>query len=125
MGSQGRPCRWGQNGSAWIHFGDQPRASEEPAPEDLLHGGFYDHVAPPPDSPADHQPYGTRVPLLALGRFARKNQVSHVTLEHSSIVRFIEFNFLNQTGQLGARDAIVNNLGSLLDPAQTGKPIPE
>jgi hypothetical protein len=45
-------------------------------------------------------------------------------LEHSSIVKFIEFNFLGSTGQLGARDAIVNNLGSLLDPAKTGIYVP-
>ena len=79
---------------------------------------------PPATSAADHQDYGTRVPLLAIGRFARRNFVSHVTLEHSSIVRFLEWNFTGSTGQLHARDAVVNNLGSLLDPAQTGVPVP-
>jgi phospholipase C len=87
-------------------------------------GGFYDHVAPPANNPADNQPYGTRVPLIALGKFARQNTVSHVTLEHSSIVKFLEFNFTDSTGQLGARDANVNNIGSLLDPAMTGVPVP-
>ncbi len=87
-------------------------------------GGFFDHVTPPATSAADHQDYGTRVPLLAIGRFARRNFVSHVTLEHSSIVRFLEWNFTGSTGQLHARDALVNNLGSLLDPAQTGVPVP-
>jgi phospholipase C len=89
-------------------------------------GGFFDHVKPPPDSTVDQKPYGTRVPVLAIGRFARKNYVSHVNLEHSSIVRFIEYNFLGgKTGQLGARDAVVNNIGSLLDPFETGIVIPE
>lgn len=89
-------------------------------------GGFYDHVAPPAASPVDGKPYGTRVPLLAVGRFARKGQVSHVPMEHSSILRFLEYNFLGQqVGQLGARDAVVSNLGSLLDPAETGLVIPE
>ncbi len=88
-------------------------------------GGFFDHVAPPPTSTVDQQPYGTRVPLLAVGRFARKNHVSHVVLEHSSLLAFVEYNFLHQSGQIGARDAVVNNLGSLLDPAQTGLVIPE
>jgi phospholipase C len=87
-------------------------------------GGFYDHVAPPPNSPADQQPYGTRVPLIAIGRFAKTNTVSHVVMEHSSIVRFLEYNFTGAVGQLAARDAIVNNIGSLLDPAQTGLVIP-
>ena len=54
------------------------------------------------------------------------NFVSHVTMEHSSIVKFIEWNWLGEkTGQLGHRDAIVANLGSLLDPAKTGVAVPE
>jgi phospholipase C len=89
-------------------------------------GGYYDHVAPPPPSPVDGKPYGTRVPLLALGPFARPGFVSHVVTEHSSIVKLIEWNFLGgQTGQLGGRDAVVSNLGSLLDPAATGVAVPE
>ena len=88
-------------------------------------GGYYDHIAPPAMSPADHQPYGPRVPMLALGHFARTNFVSHVVMEHSSIVKFLEWNFLGTTGQLHGRDAIVNNIGSMLDPATTGTPVPE
>ena len=88
-------------------------------------GGYFDHVAPPAPG-ADGQPYGTRVPLLAVGPFARVNTVSHVTMEHSSIVELVEWNWLGmQTGQLGGRDAHVANLGSLLDPAATGATIPE
>jgi phospholipase C len=87
-------------------------------------GGYFDHVSPPPNSSVDGQPYGARVPLLAVGRFARPNFVSHTTMEHSSIVKFIEWNWLGATGQLQTRDAAVNNLGSLLDPAQTGTPVP-
>lgn len=89
-------------------------------------GGYYDHVSPPPDNPADGKPYGTRVPFLALGRFAKKGgYVSHVVLEHSSVVKFLELNFTGKTGQLGARDVNVNNLGSLLDPTQTGIVVPD
>jgi phospholipase C len=89
-------------------------------------GGYFDHVAPPPANPIDGKPYGTRIPLMAIGPFARKNYVSHVVMEHSSIVKFIEWNFLGQTtGQLGTRDTSVNNIGSLLDPAATGIPVPE
>ncbi len=80
-------------------------------------GGYFDHIAPPPTSPIDGQPYGARVPLLALGPLARKGFVSHVVMEHSSIVKFIEWNWLGATGQLGARDAVVNNIGSMVDPA--------
>ena len=78
-------------------------------------GGFFDHVAPPP-SPDEH-PYGTRVPAIAVGPLARKGTISHVQLEHSSIIKFVEWNWLSSTGQLGERDAVVANLGSLIDPA--------
>jgi len=92
-------------------------------------GGFFDHVAPPKgidtDTSGNPVPYGTRVPLIAIGKFARKGTVSHVTMEHSSVVRFLEYNFLGPVGQLGANDGKVMNIGSLLDPAQTGIPIPE
>ena len=92
-------------------------------------GGFFDHVAPPPGVDVDDNgktvPYGTRVPLLALGKFARKGTVSHVQLEHSSIVRFLEYNFIGPVGQLGFNDAKVKNLGSLLDANATGVRIPE
>jgi phospholipase C len=87
-------------------------------------GGYFDHVTPPPASKADGQPYGPRVPLLALGPFARKGTVSHVVMEHSSIVKFIEWNWVGKTGLLKARDAEVNNLGSLLDPKATGVAVP-
>jgi phospholipase C len=92
-------------------------------------GGFFDHVAPPKSIDVDDQgkpvPYGTRVAFLAIGTFARKGAVSHVQMEHSSVVRFLEYNFLGPVGQLGYNDAKVNNLGSLLDPSRTGIPIPE
>jgi phospholipase C len=88
-------------------------------------GGFFDHVPTPPVSAVDGKAYGPRIPLLALGAFARQGVVSHVQLEHASIVRFIEWNWLGATGQLQGRDAVVNNIGSLLDPARTGVAVPE
>jgi phospholipase C len=88
-------------------------------------GGFFDHVSPPPVSAVDHQPYGPRIPLLAIGAFAKKNYISHVQMEHSSIVKFIEWNWLGQmTGQLGMRDTVVNNIGDMLDPTTTGTTVP-
>ena len=87
-------------------------------------GGYFDHIAPP-GMGADGKPYGTRIPLLALGPVAKANSISHAQLEHSSIVKFIEWNWTGQTGQLSGRDAVVGNLGSLLDPAATGTTVPE
>ncbi len=89
-------------------------------------GGYFDHVTPPPPSSVDGKAYGTRLPFLAVGKFAKKNFVSHVTMEHSSLVKFIEWNFLGgKTGQLGTRDAVVNDIGSVLDPVATGVAVPE
>ncbi len=87
-------------------------------------GGYFDHVAPPPDSEVDGQPYGPRVPFIAIGPFVKKGFVSHVTMEHSSVVAFIEWNWLGETGLLGRRDATVANIGSLLDPAMTEAEVP-
>jgi phospholipase C len=96
-------------------------AASDYAPDTLIlvvydeGGGFFDHVPPP--AAVDEHPYGTRVPAIAVGPLARHGAVSHVTMEHSSIVKFLEWNWLGATGQLGARDAVVANLGSLIDPA--------
>jgi len=102
-------------------------------------GGFYDHMTPPPAWPTtvdsqpnpDHLgavlpvPYGPRVPMMAIGHFARQAYISHRVMEHSSIVKFIEWNWLGgHSGQLGARDRVVNNIGDLLDPAATGVTVP-
>jgi len=51
--------------------------------------------------------------------------VSHVQMEHSSVVRFLEYNFVGPVGQLGGNDAKVANIGSLLDPSATGIVVPE
>jgi phospholipase C len=81
-------------------------------------GGYYDHVRTPPASTVDQQAYGPRLPTIAVGPFARSGAVSHTQLEHASIVKFIEWNWLaGKTGQLDGRDATAHNLGSLLDPA--------
>jgi phospholipase C len=88
-------------------------------------GGFYDHVKPPPDNGIDGQQYGTRIPLIAIGPFAKTNYVSHVVMEHSSILKFLEYNFLGTTGQLAGRDTNVANIGSMLDATKTGITVPE
>jgi phospholipase C len=63
--------------------------------------------------------------MIAIGPFAKQGTVSHVTMDHASVVKFLEWNFLTKTGQLQARDTVVNNLGSLLDATKTGLPVPE
>jgi phospholipase C len=88
-------------------------------------GGFYDHVAPPAPSSIDGKPYGMRIPMLALGPYAKSGYVSHVQMEHSSVVKFLEWNYTGTTGQLGARDTVAANIGSLLKVPGTGVQVPE
>ena len=71
------------------------------------HGGFYDHVAPPPapvpdnippnlkpgDTPGAFDRYGFRVPVAVVSPFAKPHYVSHVVDDHTSILRFIELRF--------------------------------
>ncbi|HTM19854.1 MAG TPA: alkaline phosphatase family protein [Kofleriaceae bacterium] len=86
-------------------------------------GGYYDHVAPPPTSTVDCAPYGTRTIFMAIGPFAKTNYVSHTLMEHTSIVKFIEWNwFGGETGQLGTRDTEVNNIGDMLTGTGTAVP---
>jgi phospholipase C len=68
------------------------------------HGGYYDHVPPPraikPDkiepllAPGDlsghYDRYGFRVPLFVVSPWARRNYVSNVVQDHTSITAFIE-----------------------------------
>jgi phospholipase C len=81
------------------------------------HGGFYDHVPPPPacvpddippmleagDTPAAFDRYGIRVPAVVVSPYARPHYVSHRTYDHTSILRFIETRF--DLPALTARDA--------------------
>jgi phospholipase C len=64
--------------------------------------------------------YGPRLPLLVISPWAKQNYVSHVVTDQSSILRFIEDNFLNQQriGQ-GSYDAIAGSIGDMLDFTET------
>jgi phospholipase C len=75
------------------------------------HGGFYDHVVPPPacipdgENPPDfaYDRYGIRVPLYVVSKFAKAHYVSHFVTDHTSITRFIENRF--DLGAMTVRDA--------------------
>jgi phospholipase C len=71
------------------------------------HGGYYDHVPPPPacvpddipprlavgDFNAQFDAYGVRVPVAVISPYAKKHFVSHVVHDHTSILRFVETRF--------------------------------
>jgi phospholipase C len=63
-------------------------------------GGWYDHVAPP--GSRRYGGLGFRVPMIALGPYAKQGYVSHNQYEFGSVVRFVEDNW--DLGRLGTSD---------------------
>ena len=90
-------------------------------------GGFFDHVTPPqacvPDSlepklpaaslPGNYGRYGFRVPFILVSPFAKHHYVSHVTYDHTSILKFIETKF--NLPALTIRDANADGMNDLFD----------
>jgi phospholipase C len=92
------------------------------------HGGYYDHVPPPPaiapdsilpdvtsppDAPGGFDLYGFRVPSFVISPFAKAGHTSSTVYDHTSILRFIETKF--NLGALTYRDANANDLLDTLD----------
>jgi phospholipase C len=63
-------------------------------------GGWYDHVRPPR---VDRDGYGFRVPALLVSAWARRGHVDHTTLDVTSALRFIQYNW--NLRPLASRDA--------------------
>jgi len=94
--------------------------------------GWYDHVMPPivnqsvtpldfmcgdkSDGPGARCGYGPRLPLLVISPYAKENYISHALTDQTSILRFIEDNWLD-----GARiseisfDRIAGSLDDMFD----------
>ena len=101
------------------------------------HGGYYDHVPPPPavapddikpilkvhpddhldglpaELPGDYTRYGFRVPAVVVSPFAKKNYVSHVVHDHTSILSLVEHKW--NLPALTNRDGAADNLLDCLD----------
>jgi phospholipase C len=101
------------------------------------HGGYYDHVPPPPAIPPDAIPplvqpgespyegfarYGFRVPSVIVSPYARRDHVSHVLYDHTSVLAFVERKW--NLPALTYRDANANDLMDFLDAGalEAGKP---
>lgn len=87
-------------------------------------GGFYDHKSPPGVNKVDGYQYGPRTHLVALGNLVKKNYVTHVQMESSSLIRFIEWNWIGKEGLLWSRDMLTNNIGDMIDKDKAGIQIP-
>jgi hypothetical protein len=92
------------------------------------HGGYYDHVPPPPalapDSIAPQvQPgesaydgfarYGFRVPSVIVSPYAKRDYVSHLVYDHTSILALVERKW--NLPAMTYRDANANDLTDFLD----------
>jgi phospholipase C len=94
------------------------------------HGGYYDHVPPPtavapdaippaihvpPDQPGGYDRYGFRVPCVVASPYARRDYISHVVHDHTSILRLLETKW--NLGAMTYRDANASNLLDMVDLA--------
>jgi phospholipase C len=60
--------------------------------------------------------YGPRLPMMVISPYARQNQVDHTLLDQSSIIHFIEDNWLNgQRIGSGSFDSVNNSIASMLE----------
>ena len=80
-------------------------------------GGWYDHVVPPR---VDDLGLGLRVPAMLISPYALPGKVDSTVLEHSAILKFIEYNWGLRS--LTQRDANANNLLSAFNFEQPPRP---
>jgi phospholipase C len=88
------------------------------------HGGFYDHVPPPPaadDRPDRFRQYGVRVPAIVVSPWVPRASVSSVVFDHTSIIKTALLRFCRDANgsipHMSARVDAANHLGTLLTAA--------
>lgn len=77
-----------------------------------------DPGATPTDAAAVHgfaAQLGFRVPNLIISPFTRRHYVSHIPMDHTAILKFVENRFIGPTVNLTARDAAQPNLLDFFD----------
>jgi phospholipase C len=71
--------------------------------------------------PAGRCGYGPRLPFLVISPFAKRNFVDHTVTDQSSVIRFIEDNWLGKQRIAGSFDAVANSFTQMLDFKRHGK----
>jgi phospholipase C len=74
--------------------------------------------AAPGDAPAQQgfaAQLGFRLPNLVISPFSRKHYVSHIPMDHTAILRFVESRFINSGAHLTNRDAAQPDLMNFFD----------
>jgi phospholipase C len=59
--------------------------------------------------------YGPRQPFLVISPYAKRNYVDHATTDQSSVVRFIEDNWLGGERIVGSFDAVAGSINGMFD----------
>jgi phospholipase C len=68
-------------------------------------GGWYDHVPPPA---VDAEGLGIRVPMLVISPLAKQGYISHVRMDHVSVLSFIQWNW--KLGSLNSRNGLSGDM---------------
>ena len=123
-------------GESWAHSVVKAVLDSPAWPRTLLiytydeHGGYYDHVAPPPaiapdsiapqlgptDAPGGYDIYGPRVPAVVVSPYAKPNAVTNVVHDHTSVLATIEAKW--NLPALTYRDANAKTVKDFLDVGQ-------
>lgn len=61
---------------------------------------------------------GFRVPNIVISPFTRKHFVSHIPMDHTAVLKFVENRFIGSSAKLTARDAVQPNLLDFFDFAR-------
>jgi len=86
------------------------------------HGGFFDHVPPPPttDATKDFNQLGFRVPAFVIGPMVKKGYVCKTTLEHSSVAATLKTKF--DIKDLTTRMAATSDITDCIDAKKVKTP---
>lgn len=86
------------------------------------HGGFFDHVAPPPavDDDAQFDRLGFRVPAFVIGAMVKKGYVCKTTLEHSSVAATLKTRW--DIKSLSKRMDASKDISDCIDPKKLKAP---
>ena len=80
-----------------------------------------DPGANPDDAPAEQgfaAQLGFRLPNIVISPFTRRHYVSHIPMDHTAIIKFVESRFIGSSAHLTARDAAQPNLIDFFDFSQ-------
>jgi phospholipase C len=100
----------------WYDHQMSPRVNDSQSPQDALSGDGLCGTSTPIAGYQDRCGYGPRQPFLLLSPYSRVNVVDHHVTDQTSILRFIEDNWLGaQRIGDGSFDALAGSLDGFLD----------